>query len=56
MVDALPKKRYLGQAFEEATNESFLEFHKNAAQCPGEATLATQIDIRIEALNTAFKH
>ena len=56
MVAALPKKRYLGQAFEEATNESFLEFHKAGGQCPEETTLATQVDAGIETLNAAFKN
>lgn len=54
MVAALPKKRYLGQAFEEATNESFLEFYKAGGQCPEEAVLAIQIDAGINALNSAF--
>ncbi len=56
MVAALPKKRYLGQVFEEATNESFLAFHKTGGQCPGKAALATQINARIETLNSAFKN
>lgn len=56
MVAALPKKRYLGQAFEEATNESFLDFYKTGAQCPEEATLATEIDLGIEVLNAAFNN
>lgn len=54
MVAALPKKRYLGMAFEEATNESFLEFYKTGAHCPEEAALAMQIDAGINALNAAF--
>ena len=54
MVTALPKKRYLGQAFEEATNEAFLQFHKDGAKCPSEDALQHKIDTAIDTLNNAF--
>ena len=34
--ESLPKKRGLGDMFEDETNRSFLEFIKSGKACPGE--------------------
>lgn len=54
MVAALPKKRYLGQVFEQATNRSFLDFANAREACPGEASLAKEVDIAVDTLNRVF--
>ena len=54
MVDNLPKKRYLGQVFEQATNESFLEFTKAGTGCPGEDAMAEQVEAAILRLQQVF--
>ncbi len=55
MVETLPKKRYLGQVFEQATNESFLEFTKAGTTCPGEEEMAEKVNAAIEQLQQHFK-
>ena len=55
MVENLPKKRYLGQVFEQATNESFLDFTRTGVACPGETEMAAQIDAAIQELQSQFK-
>lgn len=54
MVENLPKRRYLGQVFEQATNDSFLEFTRSGAACPGEDEMAGRVDAAIEGLQKNF--
>lgn len=54
MVSELPKKRYLGQLFEETTNTSFLAFVESAAACPGEGVFAGDVDIGMAELKRVF--
>ena len=54
LVIALPKRRQLGQAFEDVTNESFLAFIRSNSSCPDEALFSRQVDEAIDALNAAF--
>jgi hypothetical protein len=54
MVEALPKRRALGQVYENATNESFLRFAEQGSDCPGKADLKQRIDTAIGALRKAF--
>ena len=55
MVDALPKKRHLGQLFEQETNRAFLEFVESRAACPAESALAAELDRAVEELNRVFQ-
>ncbi len=54
LIDHLPKKRELGQIFEETTNESFLQFVKSASPCPSPATLEQAVDKAEAALIQAW--
>jgi len=54
MVASLPKRRQLGQVFDEATNEGFLAFIQDKASCPDQTDFAGQVDAAIDALKAAF--
>lgn len=48
------KTREIGEIFENATNESFLEMGKEGRSCPDARSLAQKIDEGIAALRKAF--
>jgi hypothetical protein len=54
LVSILPKRRQLGQVFDDATNESFLAFIKQAASCPDEAEFEHRVDAAIHTLENSF--
>ena len=54
LVDTLPKRRALGDAFDQATHESFLEFIRQDAACPPASQLGSQVDAAIRHLKTVF--
>lgn len=54
LILALPKRRVLGQAFEFATNDAFLEFIENEDECPESADFTARVDRQIETLQAAF--
>ncbi|MEA3292295.1 MAG: hypothetical protein U9Q71_08380 [Pseudomonadota bacterium] len=54
LILALPKRRVLGQAFELATNDAFLEFIENEDECPGSADFTARVDRQIITLQEAF--
>lgn len=54
IVATLPKRRQLGQAFDDSTNDSFLAFIKSNSTCPDEDEFARQVDTAIQALDAAF--
>lgn len=54
LVNALPKRRQLGQAFETVTNESFMAFMEANSSCPDEADFSKEVDESIRLLNQAF--
>ena len=55
LVETLPKKRRLGDIFEEATNTSFLDFVKKAEVCPSPAEFDQQVNTAIDQLYKAFR-
>ncbi len=54
LVSALPKRRQLGKAFDDITNESFLAFIQNKSACPEKEQFTTDVDTAIQRLNAAF--
>lgn len=54
LVTALPKRRQLGQLFDDVTNTSFLEFIQSKSVCPGEQQFSLEVDAAVAGLNRAF--
>ncbi len=54
LVLALTKRKQLGDAFDSFTNDSFLAFIQENAECPEEAKFAVEVDKAIIALDAAF--
>ena len=54
LVRVLPRRRALGQGFDDQTNLSFLRFIEERASCPDEADLAARVDSAIRELEQAF--
>ena len=50
----LPVVDHPGQVFEQATNESFLEFTKAGTGCPGEDEMSEQVEAAILRLQQVF--
>ena len=54
LVAALPKRRQLGQIFDDSTNEAFLVFIKNRSVCPEQQQFTLEVDAAVADLNKAF--
>lgn len=54
VVDNAPKERSFGLAFDEATNEAFLDFIEQRSRCSGPGSLSGRVDTAIEVLVEAF--
>jgi hypothetical protein len=54
LVAILPKRRALGDAFEQATEASYLDFLQRQGRCPEAAGFATSVGQGIDALRDAF--
>ena len=54
LVAALPKRRELGLAFDESTNDSFLAFIEQGLSCPDSQFFNEQVETAIERLKAAF--
>ena len=54
LVATLPKRRALGLAFDDATNESFLRFMEKNSSCLDEQEFRGQVDQAIIRLKTEF--
>ncbi|MCP3671010.1 MAG: hypothetical protein GY814_11370 [Gammaproteobacteria bacterium] len=54
LVTALPRRRHLGQLFDDVTNTSFLEFIKSKSVCPGEQQFLLKVDAAVAVVNQAF--
>ena len=54
LVKTLPKRRELGLAFEEQTNDSFLKFISEGQNCPDRLEFSHNVDAAIKALGEAF--
>jgi hypothetical protein len=44
LIDNLPKRRELGQVFEDKTNESFKAFIQSGSACPSPVAFAAEVD------------
>ena len=56
LIVALPKRRALGEAFDQITNEAYLQFIEENAECPGAELFGAEVDSAISGLNEAFRH
>ncbi len=54
MIASLPKRRALGEAFDEVTNQTYLAFIKNNARCPDANRFSQQVDEAIAVLRKRF--
>jgi len=54
LVVALPKRRQLGQTFDDETNTSFLSFIQTKSVCPGGQQFTRDVDAAVATLNLAF--
>lgn len=55
LVLHLPKRRELGDWFEQQTNASFMQFMSNDSTCPGSLKFIQQVDMAVDKLQTVFK-
>lgn len=54
VVDVVPKQRYYGALFEQATHDGFLAFIEAQRACPTEVGLAAEVDTAVQQLKRAF--
>ncbi len=54
LLNSLPQRRALGEAFDIATHEAYMDFIQQQQSCPGESALKPQIDLAIEQLQSLF--
>lgn len=54
LIDNLPKRRELGQLFEDTTNASFKEFIGSGAACPSPVAFTEDVGTAREELQKAF--
>jgi len=54
LVAALPKRRHLGQTFDDSTNESFLAFIQKQSICPDKQQFILKVDAAVADLNKTF--
>ena len=55
VVKTVPKERSFGLAFDQAANDSFLEFTLKQNSCPGPAGFEEDVSQKIELLQQTFK-
>jgi hypothetical protein len=55
LINALPKRRQLGEAFDIATNDSYLKFIAEQSECPAAETFTVQVDQAIKVLQQVFR-
>lgn len=55
VVANAPKQRSYGLAFDEATNEAFLEHIRTGQACPGPAGFAQRVEAAVIELQQAFE-
>ncbi len=55
LVVHLPKQRVLGDWFEQATNDSFMNFMSNNSSCPDSQDFTQQVDAAIKQIELNFK-
>ncbi len=54
LVMNLPKRRQLGELFDNETNASFMRFIEEKSVCPSPGTLALQVDEAIAVLEKVY--
>ena len=55
LIDNLPKRRELGQLFDDRTNESFMAFVNSGEPCPSPAEFETGVERAIRWIEQAFE-
>ncbi len=55
LIENLPKRRQLGELFDQQTHRSYMEFIRIKASCPGQAGLTEQVDAAIKHLQSVFR-
>jgi hypothetical protein len=55
LVRNLPKRRQLGELFDQETNRSFMRFMQNNDNCPSVAVFQQQVDAAISELEEAYR-
>lgn len=55
LVANLPKRRQLGELFDQETNRSFMEFMQQNDSCPSPAELEQQVDAAIQELEEVYR-
>ncbi len=54
VVETVPKLRVIGEAFDQSTNQAFLQMIHDRTPCPSERTLSEQVDNGIITLQQQF--
>lgn len=54
LVEALPKRRELGRAFEAVTDQTYREFIANKSTCPTAEAFAADVEMTIQTLKQRF--
>ena len=54
LIETLPKRRELGMAFDQITNDAFLEFFERDETCPEASDFAESVDEAIQMLKQSF--
>ena len=54
LIETLPKRRELGMAFDQITNDAFLEFFERDGICPDASDFEESVDQAIQKLKHAF--
>ncbi|MCP3868193.1 MAG: hypothetical protein GY703_08895 [Gammaproteobacteria bacterium] len=54
LIKTLPRRRELGMAFDQATNESFLQFMEEGRSCPESGSFSGTVDRGIGSLEHSF--
>lgn len=56
LVETLPKRRELGQLFDDQTNKSFIAFMQQKQPCPSPAEFEQKVDDSIAQLKQAYSN
>ncbi len=55
LIVTLPKRRQLGDAYDDETNKSFMQFIEEKRECPEQGAFVSEVDGAVEALIKAFQ-
>ncbi len=54
LIDAVPKERYLGELFDDVSNDSFLVFQQERKLCPIKSEYNAELDEALAELHRLF--